>query len=197
MTETAVTPARKLSCRVEAVLVADGSTFATRPVERVEMDLEGIVLGEGRERHRGFSRGADVRVPWFPRGTPIRNSRQVSLVSREELDGVAADLGIPEVMAEWLGANIVVSGVPSFSFLPRGTRLMFPGKLALAVEDQNAPCRGPGRNIAAQHPGRPGLDLDFVKVASRRRGLVAWVERAGTVTTGETAELRIPEQWVW
>lgn len=197
MTDIAVTPARKTSCRIEAVLVADGSTFATRPVERVEMDLEGIVLAGASERHRGYSRGADVRVPWFPRGTPIRNSRQVSLVSREDLEGVAADLGIPAVRPEWLGANILVSGVPNFSFLPRGTRLMFPGKLALAVEDQNAPCRGPGRTIAAQHPGRPGLDLDFVKVAARRRGLVAWVEKAGSAAAGDTAELRIPEQWLW
>ena len=32
-----------------------------------------------------MARKADARVPWFPRGTPIRNSRHVSLVAADEL----------------------------------------------------------------------------------------------------------------
>ena len=188
--EDGIVAARRLTCRIEAVLVADGESFVTRPVDEVAVDLDGLVVAQ--ERHRGATRPADVRVPFYPRGTPIKNARQLSLVSVEDLAGVADDLAIPAVRPEWLGANLVISGLPRFSFLPRGTRLLFPDTAALAIEDQNAPCRGPGRVVQAAHPERPGLDLDFVKVAARRRGLVAWVERAGLIRAGDTVQVRVP-----
>ncbi len=156
-----------------------------------------MLPGLSIERHRGMARAADARVPWYPRGTPIRNSRQVSIVSSAELAEIARALGIPEVKPEWLGANLVVDGGERLSMLPRGSRLFFPGDAVVAVEDQNSPCRGPGRVIAAQYPGRAQLDLDFVKVATRLRGLVAWVERAGTIHDGDAVEIRLPEQWIY
>ncbi len=194
----AIQPARKLSASLAGLLIADGKGFPTRPVPEARLDLEGFVLpGLSIERHRGMARAADARVPWYPRGTPIRNSRQVSIVSSAELAEIARALDIPEVRPEWLGANLVVDGIESLSMLPRGSRLFFPGDAVVAVEDQNVPCRGPGRVIAAQHPGRAHLDLDFVNVARRLRGLVAWVERAGTVKAGDAVEIRLPEQWIY
>lgn len=196
--QPAIKPARKLSASLAGLLVADGEGFPTRPVPEARLDLEGFVLpGLSIERHRGTARAADARVPWYPRGTPIRNSRQVSIVSSAELAEIARALDIPEVKPEWLGANLVVDGIESLSMLPRGSRLFFPGDAVVAVEDQNAPCRGPGRVVAAQHPGRTNLDLDFVKVAKRLRGLVAWVERAGTIHSGDAIEIRLPEQWIY
>ncbi len=193
-----IVPARTLEARVTTLMIADGDGFETRPVDSATVDFEGFVLdGLRGERHRGLARKADARVPWFPRGTPIRNSRHVSIVAADELAAIAAALGIPVVDPAWLGANLVVEGVADLSMLPRGTRLFFPGFATLAVEDQNAPCRGPGKAIAARHPDRPGLDLDFVKVAKRLRGLVAWVERPGTMRAGDTVSLRLPEQWVY
>ena len=193
-----IEPARKLPAKLAGLLIADGQGFPTRPVPEARLDLEGFVLpGLSIERHRGMARAADARVPWYPRGTPIRNSRQVSIVSSAELAEIARALGIPEVKPEWLGANLVVDGVERLSMLPRGSRLFFPGDAVVAVEDQNSPCRGPGRVIAAQHPGRAQLDLDFVKVATRLRGLVAWVERAGTIHDGDAVEIRLPEQWIY
>ncbi len=83
---SAVVPGRTIEARVAAVMVADGDGFETRAVEAAELDLEGFVLpGLRGERHRGHARKADARVPWFPRGTPIRNSRQVSIVCPQEL----------------------------------------------------------------------------------------------------------------
>jgi hypothetical protein len=188
-----VIPARKLAGRLSAVLVADGDHFVTRALDRLALDLDGIP----GDRHRGPNRPADARVPWYPRGTPIRNERQVSVVAPDDLAKIAAGLGIPAVEAAWLGANLVVEGIPDLSFLPRGTRLVFPSGAALAVADQNAPCRNPGRVIASHHPDRPGLDLAFPKVAKRLRGVVTWVERAGEVVAGDAVEARLPEQWVY
>jgi hypothetical protein len=190
---TTVLPARKLSGRLVASLVADGGHFITRTVERIALDLDGIP----GDRHRGPNRPADARVPWYPRGTPIRNEQQVSAVAPDDLTAIAAGLDIPLVAPEWLGANLVIEGVPDFSFLPRGTRLTLPLGAALAVADQNAPCRNPGRVIASHHPDKPGLDLAFPKVAKRLRGVVTWAERAGEVVVGDVVEVRIPEQWVY
>src|SRR4051794_3435953 len=62
-------PARKIEAELVSVLVADGDGFQTRPVESVAVDLEGLVVeGLRGERHRGWSRAADARTPWYPRG---------------------------------------------------------------------------------------------------------------------------------
>jgi hypothetical protein len=34
-------------------------------------------------------------------------------------------------------------------------------------------------------------------MAQRLRGLVAWVEKPGTVRPGETISVRVPEQWIY
>ena len=39
--------------------------------------------------------------------------------------------------------------------------------------------------------------LLFPKVAKRLRGLVAWVEKPGTIMPGEAVSVRVPEQWVY
>jgi len=36
-----------------------------------------------------------------------------------------------------------------------------------------------------------------VRVAKRLRGLVAWVEKPGTVKAGERVTARLPEQWIY
>lgn len=190
--------ARRLSARVAGLFVADGDGFVTRPVAELELDLEGILLpGLAGDRHRGHSRAADVRVPWYPRGTRIRNTRQVSILSPDELAQIAGALDVPRVTAEEVGANLLVDGLVHLSHLPRGTRLHFPSGASLAVEDENAPCRFAGASVAKRNPGREGLDLAFVKAARHRRGLVAWVERPGKVLPGEKIDVRIPEQWIY
>ncbi|MCP8940234.1 MOSC domain-containing protein [Alsobacter sp. SYSU M60028] len=193
-----ITPARRIPATLAGLFVADGDGFVTRPVDEAELDLEGFVLpGIAIERHRGHARAADARTPWYRRGEPIRNSRQVSIVSTAELATIARGLDVPAVRPEWLGANMVIDGVENLSMLARGSRLFFAGGAVLAVEELNTPCRNPGRAIAKQYPDRAGLDLAFVKAAARLRGLVAWVERAGTVRAGDAVEVRVPEQWVY
>src|SRR5690606_17214266 len=129
------------------------------------------------DRHFGFVRPSGSREPWYERETPIRSRRQLSLLSVEELDQIARNLGVPEVRAEWIGANLLIEGIPRASFLPAGTRLHFEGGAVAMVEKMNGPCRKSGAKVAAHYPERADLDLAFTPAAKRLRGVVATVDR--------------------
>lgn len=194
--EELVVAGQRFSARLTRTLIADGTGFITRDVAMLKIDLDGVP----GDRHAGFARGADSRVPWFPRGTPIRNSRQVSIVAADELAEIARRLGVAEVRPEWIGANLVIEGIPRLTRLPPGTRLHFPGGAALAVEGENFPCRHAGRAVAQElgsQQAPQGLDLGFVQSGKGLRGLVAWVERAGELAAGSEIEVRVPAQRIW
>ena len=154
------------------------------------LDFEGI----SGDRHSGYLRKADARTPHYRRGLPIRNIRQISLVSVEELADIAAALGLPDIHPEWLGANLLVEGIKHLSFLPRGTRIAFQSGAALAAEGYNPPCTGPGKVVQGETGTSPQA---FIKCASRRRGIVASVERPGTIHAGEKIVMHVPEQWIY
>jgi hypothetical protein len=160
----------------------------TREVPVLPLTLEGAV----GDRHAGLTRKADVRTPWFPRGVLVRNSRQLSLVSTEELALIAAALEVPQVQAAWLGANLELAGVPRLTRLPPGTRLFFPEDAVLMMEGENTPCRKAGRALEPFCPERPALASRFVKAAHQRRGLVGWVERAGRIRPGDAVRVLLP-----
>lgn len=191
--EPATVPAQRFKARLARTLIADGEGFLTRDVAALAVALEGIP----GDRHAGHARPADSRVPWYPRGTPIRNSRQLSIVAPDELAEIARRLGITEVRPEWIGANLVIEGVPRLTQLPPGTRLHFPGGAALAVEGENMPCRHAGAAVRSATGAPEELDLAFVQKARGLRGLVAWVERAGELIPGAEIEIRVPAQRLW
>jgi hypothetical protein len=176
------------STSVITCLIVERGAIASRPVGSLTLDFEGIV----GDRHAGATRGATSREPWYPRGTIIRNDRQVSIVAEDELAVVARNLGLPALDPAWVGANLAVAGIADLSALPPGTRLSFAGRAVLRVEAENGPCRVAGRSIAAHVPGRDGLDLLFPKVARHRRGLVASVEKPGTIRVGDAVGVRLP-----
>ncbi len=176
-----------MTARVDAVLLADGAGFVSRAVERVELTFDGIA----GDRHAGARRPSDVRTPWHPRGTPIANTRQLSILSEEECAEVATLLGVGSIDPALLGANLVLSGIESLSFLPAATRLQVPSGATLFVTEQNAPCRHPAAEIAAAH-GDPKLAAAFVKAALGRRGVVALVEREGVVAVGDAVTRLAP-----
>jgi MOSC domain-containing protein YiiM len=103
-------------------------------------------------------------------------------------------MGLSVLDPAWIGANLSLAGVADLSALPPGTRLVFAGGAVLHVEAENGPCHIAGRSIAAHAPGsgREGLDLLFPKVAKHKRGLVASLERPGTIAVGESFHLRVP-----
>lgn len=189
-----VLPVMKRRLVVESLAVAEGEAVGCTRVEALDVDHEGIV----GERHRGFLRPADVRVPWFPRGAVIANERALSIVSREELAEIGERLGLERIEPEWLGANLCITGLPRLSYLPRGTRLFFPSGAVLFVTDANVPCRLVGAEVERQ-AGTKGvhLALRFVGAAKGRRGVVASVDRPGRLAAGDAVDVRIPEQWLW
>lgn len=188
-----VVPARRFRARAARLLVADGDGFETREVAQVAIGLDGLP----GDRHHGWTRPACSRVPWYPRGAPIRNGRQLTLVATDELAEIARRLGVAEVQPEWLGANLVIEGIARLTRLPIGTRLHFPGGAALVVEGENAPCRHAGAAIGVHCPDSAGFDLAFPRRARGLRGLVASVERAGVLAGAVEIEVRVPAQYVW
>lgn len=176
--------------RVEACLL---SPDRDRGLEKAKADeltltLDGIV----GDCHSGRSRPSDSRtLKQYPRGTEILNSRQVSIVSVEEMAEVAMRLGIADVKPEWVGANLLVSGIPDFTLLPPSTRLMFSSGATLIIDIENAPCRFPAEIIERHHPGH---GTPFPKVAVNKRGVVARVEKAGLIRKGDVIGLYLPPQ---
>ncbi|WP_136656272.1 MOSC domain-containing protein [Nitratireductor sp. XY-223] len=181
--------------KVGGVYSATKGSFTTEPVDSLELTFEGIA----GDHHAGLTRRAGGREPWYPRGTEIRNERQLTLLSPEDLAGVASDMGIAEIKPEWIGGNITIEGIPNLSMLPASTLLFFEGGVTLKVDFLNLPCRVSGTAIAEHYPDRDptALSLDFVKAARRRRGLIAWVELPGTIRAGEAVRAQIPEQWIY
>ena len=190
-----IIPSRKLTASVDGLFMATGKDFVSAPVEELQLTFDGIP----GDVHAGTRRRSGAREPWYPRGTEMRNERQVTILSRAELAEAAAEMEIERIEPEWIGGNITLSGIPALSMLPAATLLFFEGGATLKVDFQNGPCRISGASIA-RHVGRPddaGLALSFVPAAKRRRGLLAWVEKPGAVAIGEKVRVQMPEQWIY
>jgi len=190
-----IVPPRKIDGRVAGVFVAHGEDFVTEAADALQLGFTGIE----RDVHAGHTRRSGGREPWYQRGTEMRNERQLSIVAADELATVARRMGLAEIRPQWIGANLVLDGVPRLSMLPSGTLLFFENGATIKVDAQNGPCRIAGKSIA-EHAGMAdvtGGALLFPKVAKRLRGLVAWVEKPGTVTRGEAVSVRVPEQWIY
>lgn len=193
--EREVVPARKIAGTVAGTFLAGGDHFETRAVEALTVSFQGVT----GDFHAGFTRRSGGREPWYPRGTEMRNERQLSVVAPDELARVAGLMGLDELRPEWIGANLLLDGIPQLSFLPAGALLFFEGGATLKVDGQNKPCRIAGRQIGlrAELDEPRDAELAFPKAAKRLRGLVAWVERPGVIRPGEKLSARIPEQWIY
>ena len=194
-----ITPAKKLRGKVTRTLNADGDGFLSRDVDELKLTYGGVA----GDRHEGLTRVSNAREPWYPRGTEMRNEQQLSILSEEELFEIADLMKTNHIDAGWIGANLVVEDIPDLSFLPSRTLLIFDGGVTLRVDGYRGPCRISGGSIAkhlgtdAENPKDTDIAFDFVKHASMRRGLVAWVEREGVIKPGEEFTARIWEQWIY
>ena len=164
-----------------------------KSLEKAEVaHLELLFSGIEGDFHGGLTRKSDVRtIKQYPRDTDIRNVRQLTLVSEEELVEIAGLMGIPEMKAEWLGANIVTSGIPDLTMLSPSTRMQFPSGATIVVDMENFPCRQVA-DVVAQHHPEPKAGL--VASAIHKRGLTAWVEREGVISSGDDIILWVPQQ---
>ncbi len=160
-------------------------------VDALDLDWDGPVSAP----HSGRQRASDSRVlGQHSRGTPIANVRQLSIVSQEEIDQIAADLGLVDFNPAWLGATIVVKGLKDFSHIPPSSRLQADNKTTLIVDMQNFPCHQIGKTIERD---RPGKGKSFKDKAKGKRGVTAWVERPGQLALGDRLRLHVPTQRAW
>lgn len=175
---------------VKRLLTCEDSkqSIVSKPLDRVEATLAGFP----DDTHNGITRAACSRFPYlYQEGTEIRNSRQLSIVSSEELDEIAEAMTLPELQVGWLGANIELEGIPQLTLLPPSTRLIFNGKAIVVVDLENRPCVYPAQVIDQHFPGK---GRKFVKQAMHKRGVTAWVEREGPITLGDSVSVFFPDQ---
>ncbi|MCV6594833.1 MAG: sulfurase, partial [Silicimonas sp.] len=98
----------------------NAAAIVTDPLEEMTLSFAGL---EG-EFHAGLTRPSCSRVTsQYPKGTEIRNTRQISILSAEELARIADTLDLDEIDPAWLGATIVLDGIPDFSHVPPSARL--------------------------------------------------------------------------
>lgn len=185
--------ALRMSGTVTAVSAGGSEDLSKRAKHSIDVNFEGVV-GDG---HAGPSREAYTGER-EPKGTVIRNDRQWSAVSVEELEEISRALDLEQPLAPaTLGANLCISGIAELSLLPRGSRLTFPSGAALTVEEYNPPCIDMGEQLAARHQRRDGSTLgprDWLRPASGRRGVVGMVDVPGRIAVGDEVEVTVFEE---
>ena len=176
-----------MNARVAATYVWPSDTDQPVSTDALELDWGGPV----GDRHHGETMASDTRQSSvFPRGTEIRNHRQLSLVDLAELAQIAEALTIPRIEPGTIAENITTEGIAALTSLPRMTRLVFPSGAVIMLGGANAPCTIAGGLVAREYGSRPEA---FPKAAIGRRGVTGWVERPGTVRTGDEIAIMLPE----
>ncbi|WP_415403832.1 MOSC domain-containing protein [Tateyamaria sp. SN3-11] len=169
----------------------DGGTLRSEPLERVEATLDGFP----HEAHGGPTRPSCSRVrTQYPVGTEIRNVRQLTILSAEELAATAEAMGLETIAPEWVGASMIIEGIPDFTHVPPSSRLMSDSGVGIAIDMENRPCIFPGKEIEQEAAGFGKL---YKPAAKGRRGVTAWIEHGGALTVGDTLTLHVPDQRVW
>ncbi len=167
------------------------ASLRSRPLTKVMARFAGI---EG-EAHGGLTRPSCSRViTQYSRDTEIRNVRQLAIVSVEELAEIAAGIGVKQMDPAWLGASMVISGIPDFTHIPPSARLQSTSGATLVVDMENRPCHLPAPVI---NEDAPGAGAKFKAAAKDRRGVTAWVEREGLLRIGDAVSVHIPDQRGW
>ena len=161
------------------------------PITQVDADFDGFP----GEDHAGTTRPACVRVKaQHDRGTLIRNVRQLSVLSAEQLAETATDMGLDAIDPALLGASMIVEGIPDFTHVPPSSRLQAPSGATLVIDMENRPCTLPAREIERE---TSGFGARYTSAALGRRGVTAWIERPGRLELGDRLRLHIPDQPVW
>jgi hypothetical protein len=145
--------------RIAGLYVGNRKGTVKQSASSVLLTLDGI---EG-DAHAGRTHKTGAREPAFRRGTLVANTRQLSLVSVEELRDIASRLGIAHIDPAWVAANIATEGAGPITQLPPGTLLGASSGATIYIAELNSPCRAAARLIA-QHVACAG-DASFVRHA--------------------------------
>jgi hypothetical protein len=183
---------KKLNGTLVSVHTGNNADYSKEAQPSAQLELDGFV----GDKHRGFQRVAESYDP-DPTGTVRRNERQWTGVSLEELAVIRERLDLKEpLMAATLGANICVQGIPDFSRLARGSRLVFPSGAVLVIEECNPPCADMGVQVAAIHTTHSGESIAgkmFPRCAAGLRGVSGVVDVAGTIKAGDRVVVEVTE----
>lgn len=151
--------------------------------------------GLATESRAGLTRPSCARVvQQYPRDTEIRNTRQLCIMSAEELAKIAAAMGIEAVDPAWLSTSIVIAGIPDFTLIPPASRLISQNGTAITVDMENRPCHLPVPVIDADMPDKGRA---FKQAAAGLRGVTGWVEREGMLRLNDEMVLHVPDQPAW
>ncbi len=171
--------------------VPAGGSIRAHAVNALDLSF----AGDRGARHEGENRASCVRMRnLYPQGTEIRNVRQLSVLSAEEIEATAQEMALDQLDPSFLGASIVLLGIPDFTHIPPSSRLQVAGGVTITVDMENRPCVIPGREIEADLPGHGAA---FKPAAKGRRGVTAWVERPGELKLGDRMTLFVPDQRTW
>lgn len=174
-----------------AVMTDDRQELMSPARDALDLTFEGI---KGAF-HAGLTRPACSRVKsQYPRDTPIKNERQLSIVSQEELDAIAAEMGVEAIDPARVGATMVLRGIPDFTHVPPSSRLQAPSGATVTVDMENRPCVFPSKSLEVVFPGQ---GVGFKPAAKDLRGVTAWVAAEGRVAVGDVLTLHIPDQRPW
>lgn len=169
----------------------DRTALMAEVLERVDLGFAGIAGSV----HAGENRASCSRVTTqYPKGTEIRNVRQLSILSEEELAAIGAAMGVERPDPARIGASLVIRGIPDFTHVPPSSRLQNAAGTTLTIDMENQPCHFPGKSLEMDHPG---LGRGFKAAAEDRRGVTAWVERPGPLAVGDVLTLHVPGQRGW
>lgn len=178
-------------------------TWLGHMTERKEPAIDGVQVSELNltfDGIEGVPYGGRTRpscsrvVSQHPKGTEIANVRQLSIVSAEELEETAKAMGLETFDPAWVGASLVLKGIPDFSHVPPSSRLQAENGTTLIVDMENRPCHQPGMTIKRHHGD---IGKGYKAAAKGRRGVTAWVERPGVLHAGMTLRLHVPDQPIW
>ncbi len=192
---------RDISGIVEAVLTCNDGTRSEEQ-EKIQLFDDGV---KG-DRHAGHHRLIDVRDKaltghGIPKGMVCAPTRQVSVVSREELDEIGRLLNLTESIPPGIiGENLVVSGIPQFTQLPPGTYLCFKAPngtirtAVIAIWAENMPCSIAGDSLGEYFLSQPDARKNFSHAAIGKRGIVGFIMCSGVIKKGDTITAHIPKQ---
>ena len=179
--------------KVEQLLSRESRDDGFDKQQRQSLSLK--LSGPEGDCHTGLTRLSDSRtLLTYKRNTIIRNVRQLTIISVEEMTEVAKAMELASINASWLGANMVTSGIPDLTLLPPSTRLQFSSGATVVVDMENAPCRQVADEISKTHPEQ---GPKFVKAATTKRGVTVWVECDGDVKIGDDIKIFIPPQRIY
>lgn len=174
-----------------AVMTADRAALMAPARSVLDLTFAGVAGAF----HAGLTRPSCSRVKaQYARNTPIKNERQLSIVSAEELAQIAAKMGVAAIDPARMGANMVLRGIPDFSHVPPSSRLQAASGATVVVDMENRPCVYPAKSLRADHGDAA---LAFKTAAMGRRGVTAWVAAEGRIALGDILTLHRPDQPVW